>query len=784
MQAETIRHRFRRKCRRIAVAAAAAAGLILVGPSSTARAQGGPADPLAIAHYNVQFLFPSFFPSFIFDAFDHFPPTTGRAELIGKTMACQDIVSFNEVSNDERRADLFAAMEANAAACGTPARIDGGARFWDFFVGPHNGQTNPVLDDEIAIASRFPIVQTHTLVYEDCSGVDCLADKGALHARVWRGSGFHGRDALDVFVTHSNDGDAAVLQAQFAELRDFIKANHDPEIPVVVMGDFNTNGNPGEVSNPSSLYNTMIATLREAVPDLDDRGAGAAEPTNAEKDARIDFVLVAGAETEPITVNYFEGSDDTLPLNGRLSDHAALLTTGKWDRRGFPANPSVNLPKEVRVQVSRLEEVTEDTPAIVPVPVVVDVLTPIGPVPVFFPVLIGCDGQTDHFGDLKVSAGSAEANRNFGEGAVFEGDDLTPDGWSAAINVEAGVTSGSTHFALFDDDDFLCGGGNDAQDINPFSGDADITLTLDFASDSILVGGTRLGAIGEPIVLAGTDSSDRARATLFIESRYSTTADSDGDGLTDADEAYTRGTNPEDADTDDDGLTDGAEVNQYQTNPLDADTDDDGLSDGTEVDKNTNPLDADTDDDGLNDGDEITFGSDPLDADTDDDQLSDGDEVHTYGTSPTDADSDDDALTDGEEVLTYGTDPLDPDTDDDELNDGLEVQAATDPLDGDSDDDGLIDGEDVEFIEHVVSGLPESALSTAAIRGTIIARLEGIEAQGAQGHKDEASFELSKLRLRLDGCGTTAAKDDWIVACDSQTLVRGLVDLLAANLAN
>ena len=100
MQAETIRHRFRRKCRRIAVAAAAAAGLILVGPSSTARAQGGPADPLAIAHYNVQFLFPSFFPSLIFDAFDHFPPTTARAELIGKTMACQDIVSFNEVSND------------------------------------------------------------------------------------------------------------------------------------------------------------------------------------------------------------------------------------------------------------------------------------------------------------------------------------------------------------------------------------------------------------------------------------------------------------------------------------------------------------------------------------------------------------------------------------------------------------------------------------------------------------------------------------------------------------
>jgi len=118
------------------------------------------------------------------------------------------------------------------------------------------------------------------------------------------------------------------------------------------------------------------------------------------------------------------------------------------------------------------------------------------------------------------------------------------------------------------------------------------------------------------------------------------------------------------------------------------------------------------------------------------------------------------------------------------LNDGLEVQTVTDPLDEDSDNDGLIDGEDVEFIEHVVSGLPQSALSTAAIRDTIIARLEGIEAQVAQDHKDEASFEISKLRLRIDGCGTAAAKDDWIVACDSQTLVRGLVDLLAVNLTN
>src|SRR4029453_13595348 len=145
----------RRRARRQIIAFAVAAGIALTISAGRLKAlpnSGG--DTISIAQYNTQFLFPAFFPTFVLEAFDHFPDSSERATLIGEELACRDIVTLNEVSNDARRADIFAAMEANAGACGRAPLIDGGTRFWDFFVGPHNSQTDPVLDDEIAMPSR------------------------------------------------------------------------------------------------------------------------------------------------------------------------------------------------------------------------------------------------------------------------------------------------------------------------------------------------------------------------------------------------------------------------------------------------------------------------------------------------------------------------------------------------------------------------------------------------------------------------------------------------------
>ncbi len=64
------------------------------------------------------------------------------------------------------------------------------------------------------------------------------------------------------------------------------------------------------------------------------------------------------------------------------------------------------------------------------------------------------------------------------------------------------------------------------------------------------------------------------------------------------------------------------------------DSDGDGISDADELELGTDPLNPDTDGDGLNDGDELAAGTDPLNPDTDGDGVSDGDEVHGSLTDP------------------------------------------------------------------------------------------------------------------------------------------------------
>lgn len=85
--------------------------------------------------------------------------------------------------------------------------------------------------------------------------------------------------------------------------------------------------------------------------------------------------------------------------------------------------------------------------------------------------------------------------------------------------------------------------------------------------------------------------------------------DSDGDGLTDAEELEL-GTDPKNPDTDGDGLQDGQEI-AFGSDPLARDTDGDGLEDLGEFLAGTNPRLADTDGDGFTDSAEVFLGSNP-----------------------------------------------------------------------------------------------------------------------------------------------------------------------------
>ncbi|MCP4384766.1 MAG: CSLREA domain-containing protein, partial [Hyphomicrobiales bacterium] len=231
--------------------------------------------------------------------------------------------------------------------------------------------------------------------------------------------------------------------------------------------------------------------------------------------------------------------------------------------------------------------------------------------------------------------------------------------------------------------------------------------------------------------------------------------DSDGDGITDSDEA-TLGTDPSNPDTDGDGLADGLEV-EFMTDPLAIDSDGDGIDDfietdggvpvDTDGDEDIDALDLDSDDDGRGDTEEYNLGDrdgdgtpNYRDPDDDGDGIAtatenqhgnsvrvpgnpwpgwdlDGDGIVTWldlesdgdgapdsveGTGDQDGngrpdyldppDSDGDGIPDLRERL-LGSSDINPDPDRDGRPDSLEVSWG-DP--GDCDGDGIIDAHDID----------------------------------------------------------------------------------------
>ncbi len=112
-----------------------------------------------------------------------------------------------------------------------------------------------------------------------------------------------------------------------------------------------------------------------------------------------------------------------------------------------------------------------------------------------------------------------------------------------------------------------------------------VTLTI--------TGGQPDGTTMEPTALEFTAEEGSNPVTLvFVQPAVIEPEDTDGDGLTDDEEAAL-GTDPTDVDTDGDGVQDGGEVNAG-TNPLVADTDGDGFTDKEELDLGSDPLDPDS----------------------------------------------------------------------------------------------------------------------------------------------------------------------------------------------
>jgi endonuclease/exonuclease/phosphatase family metal-dependent hydrolase len=339
-----------------------AACLAALGGAARADAgfQAAPGDTLRIATYNVQFVTPDLplVSHLLREWPGHKPNVTARAQAIAARLACFDVVALQETINDQRRREIFERLETSGRACGKRSRLPSG-RMFAFVDGPDvdGGSWLPLVGNELALASRLPILAASSHVYQHAATEDALAAKGVLHARLAGGPG----EVIDVFVTHLQAGNEhpQIRRRQIEELAAVVRAAaHGAADPILVLGDFNVRGTLVDRQDPASDYNFLQRTLRAAVaprPFVDawltthaadpDAGSGTkprlrADGTLRAHEERIDYVFLAGADAAPRAMRRdFFASDlivDGEPV-GHLSDHTALLAEISWSRAFKPA---------------------------------------------------------------------------------------------------------------------------------------------------------------------------------------------------------------------------------------------------------------------------------------------------------------------------------------------------------------------------------------------------------------------------------------------------------------
>ncbi len=210
------------------------------------------------------------------------------------------------------------------------------------------------------------------------------------------------------------------------------------------------------------------------------------------------------------------------------------------------------------------------------------------------------------YGDGRYEVDGSAALFRLGADVLFHPRATRNLRWDPYLSIGAGA-----HF--FSKDRYADGGATD------FTANAGFGLFYHFNDEWALRADARLLATARdtefnPLLTLGLAWRWGARAPADLSVVGAGDLDSDGDGLTDAEERRI-GTDPFNPDTDGDGLTDFEEVRVYGTDPLNPDSDYDGLTDGAEVRVyKTDPLNPDTDRGGVSDGHEvIEDGTNPLD---------------------------------------------------------------------------------------------------------------------------------------------------------------------------
>jgi endonuclease/exonuclease/phosphatase family metal-dependent hydrolase len=189
------------------------------------------------------------------------------------------------------------------------------------------------LSSGLLIVSRHRIVSAATMTYSRCSGTDCLANKGALYARI----DVPGLGEVDFFTTHLNAGRTKsaekIRRSQLAELFRFMAHYAQGGRPAVLCGDFNFEpGTAGYLDARAVGLRDAHAEYAAATPWLDpierlgytmdtERNGNMRWARAFADPSRIDFFWIGGATRVERTALAFD-----FPVHDRyMSDHFGVV---------------------------------------------------------------------------------------------------------------------------------------------------------------------------------------------------------------------------------------------------------------------------------------------------------------------------------------------------------------------------------------------------------------------------------------------------------------------------
>jgi endonuclease/exonuclease/phosphatase family metal-dependent hydrolase len=225
-----------------------------------------------------------------------------------------------------------------------------GYRYW--VQGPPRG--GKLTGGGLHILSDAPVVDVRMMAYTACAGFDCLANKGAMLARL-APEGAPG--PIEILNTHLNSRHASrapardALQAhnrQTDQLFAFINAERDPSLPLLVGGDFNVKGAPARYDHAAAARPYKVVSEFCSEPGSG-CGAGASD-TGAQPWLRSqDLQAFAGEPDVTVRPVAVATLFDAASPGGRLSDHDGYLV--RYQMRWSATLTEERPPVRVRPQL-------------------------------------------------------------------------------------------------------------------------------------------------------------------------------------------------------------------------------------------------------------------------------------------------------------------------------------------------------------------------------------------------------------------------------------------------